>query len=372
MSSKPSKNDGSCLGYFIALAFIYYIYDKYGAIIGGFFKGILIVVAAGVLIWLAFFIIFKIIEAIFNYISNKNSSDPEDTPKATVCDDIILNSSFQEQVTDTIPIPLTKFEIDENHISDYIKHCRQQLNEAAHLADIVNTTTDRKEFFSSFDEITLILNSLMVFEGVIDFATLPSKMLEEIVANKKKSIEALEKRIEEKEKLSVEKVTSDQNNLSNAKLYDHIVSSYTNNLYDNHYEYYNGKFDYMTGEDFEEYCAHLLHEVGFLDVTTTSASNDFGVDILAKYNNVLYAFQCKRYSSSIGIKAVQEVSSGMKYYHANVGIVITNQYYTSQAQELASAVGVILWDRDFLQKLIKASIEGTDLLPLMLGSNQTY
>ena len=124
----------------------------------------------------------------------------------------------------------------------------------------------------------------------------------------------------------------------------------------------------MTGYDFEQYCVHLLFEVGFLDVTATSSSNDFGVDILAKYNGILYAFQCKRYSSNVGISAVQEVSSGMKYYHANVGVVITNQYYTAQAQELASAVGVHLWDRDFLQKLIQASIEGTDLLALMLDS----
>ena len=137
---------------------------------------------------------------------------------------------------------------------------------------------------------------------------------------------------------------------------------------DKRFEYYNNKFDYMTGYDFEQYCVHLLFEVGFLDVTTTSSSNDFGVDILAKYNGILYAFQCKRYSSNVGISAVQEVSSGMKYYHANVGVVITNQYYTAQAQELASAVGVHLWDRDFLQKLIQASIEGTDLLALMLDS----
>lgn len=129
--------------------------------------------------------------------------------------------------------------------------------------------------------------------------------------------------------------------------------------------YYNEKFDYMTGKDFEQYCAQLLHEVGFSDITVTPASGDFGVDILGKYNNVLYAFQCKRYSSNVGVDAVYQISGGMKYYHANVGIVLTNQYYTEQAQQLASEIGVVLWDRDFLYDLIDVSISGKDLVSLM-------
>ena len=59
-------------------------------------------------------------------------------------------------------------------------------------------------------------------------------------------------------------------------------------------------------------CAHLLHDVGFSDITITPASNDFGVDILAKYNGVLYAFQCKRYSSNVGVHAVHEITGGNK------------------------------------------------------------
>lgn len=45
----------------------------------------------------------------------------------------------------------------------------------------------------------------------------------------------------------------------------------------------------------------------------------------------------------------------MKYYHANLGIVLTNRYFTRQAQELASGIGVVLWDRDSLIKLIHTS-----------------
>lgn len=145
----------------------------------------------------------------------------------------------------------------------------------------------------------------------------------------------------------------------------YIQKNISNSVNDDRFKYYNGKFDCMTGKDFEQYCAQLLHEVGFSDITVTPASGDFGVDILGKYNNVLYAFQCKRYSSNVGVDAVYQISGGMKYYHANVGIVLTNQHYTEQAQQLASEIGVVLWDRDFLYDLIDVSISGKDLVSLM-------
>lgn len=120
---------------------------------------------------------------------------------------------------------------------------------------------------------------------------------------------------------------------------------------------YNDKFDYMTGADFEEYCADLLRRNGFVDVSVTSASGDFGADILATQNQVKYAIQCKCYSSDIGIDAVYQISGGMKYYGANIGVVLTNRYFTRQAEELANKIGIILWDRDFLLSLIDSRSE---------------
>ena len=115
---------------------------------------------------------------------------------------------------------------------------------------------------------------------------------------------------------------------------------------------YNDKFDYMTGRDFEVYCASLLEKSGFSDVQITQASGDYGIDILATQNMILHAVQCKCYSSDIGVDAVYQALSGSKYYKANIGIVLTNQYFTYQARELAKEIGVVLWDRDFLVKLV--------------------
>ena len=109
-----------------------------------------------------------------------------------------------------------------------------------------------------------------------------------------------------------------------------------------HIELYNDKFDYMTGSDFEVYCADLLRKNGFMDVSVTSASGDFGADIIATQNKIKYAIQCKCYSSDIGVDAVYQVTGGMKYYDANVGVVLTNRYFTRQAKELASKIGFVL------------------------------
>lgn len=110
--------------------------------------------------------------------------------------------------------------------------------------------------------------------------------------------------------------------------------------------------DEMERHDFEYYCADLLSANGFQDMEVTRGSGDFGVDILAKKEDIMYAFQCKCYDKPIGVKAVQEVYAGKDYYDRMIGVVITNQYFTEPAVKLASKLNVILWDRDYLNDLI--------------------
>ena len=110
--------------------------------------------------------------------------------------------------------------------------------------------------------------------------------------------------------------------------------------------------DIMSGEEFESFCAKVLQDNGFENVNITKASGDQGVDIIAFKDGVRYAIQCKRYSNSVGNKAVQEVIAGMQYYGCPVGIVMTNSYFTKSAKELADKTGIILWDRNFLSKYI--------------------
>ena len=109
--------------------------------------------------------------------------------------------------------------------------------------------------------------------------------------------------------------------------------------------------DEMEGHDFEYYCADILKAHGFIEVEVTKGSGDFGADILAEKDGVTYAVQCKCYDKPIGVKAVQEVYAGRDYYDRMVGVVMTNQYFTQPAVELAGKLNIMLWDRGYIDAM---------------------
>ena len=110
--------------------------------------------------------------------------------------------------------------------------------------------------------------------------------------------------------------------------------------------------DNMDGLSFEMFCADVLARNGFSDIEVTRGSGDQGIDIIAYKDDIKYGIQCKCYSSDIGNKAVQEVFAGKTFYGCHVGIVLTNQYFTKSARELAQRNGVILWDREKLLSMV--------------------
>ena len=115
---------------------------------------------------------------------------------------------------------------------------------------------------------------------------------------------------------------------------------------------FSGDYDLMEGREFEFFCADLLQKRGFLDVEVTKGSGDYGVDILAEKDGITYAIQCKRYEEPIGVKAVQEVYAGKDYYDRMVGVVMSNQYFTKAAVDMAGKLKIMLWDRGYLEEMI--------------------
>ena len=115
-------------------------------------------------------------------------------------------------------------------------------------------------------------------------------------------------------------------------------------------------YDYMTGEEFEEFCADILRGNGYTNVEVTKASGDHGIDVLASKDGIRYAIQCKRYSKPVGNKAVQEAYSGKAIYKADVAVVMSNMDFTPQAIDDARKLGVELWDRNKIYSLQKISL----------------
>lgn len=114
------------------------------------------------------------------------------------------------------------------------------------------------------------------------------------------------------------------------------------------------EIDNLDGLEFENYCAELLKKNGYNNVKVTPASNDYGIDILCEKDNIKYAIQCKNYSSQLGNKCIQEAYSGKQYYNCHVGVVLTNNYFTHNAEQLAQKNGILLWDRNTLLKLMES------------------
>ena len=112
--------------------------------------------------------------------------------------------------------------------------------------------------------------------------------------------------------------------------------------------------DNMSGDEFEKFCANLLSRNGFKNIQITQKSWDYGGDIIAEKEQIKYVIQCKRYNSTVGVSAVQEVIASRSIYKCHVGAVLTNSVFTKAAEILAEENNVILWDRSYLNKLLKS------------------
>lgn len=126
---------------------------------------------------------------------------------------------------------------------------------------------------------------------------------------------------------------------------------------------------YEKGRQFEEFVAQLYRNIGYDAKTTTEmrkkgilpesiqkrgGSGEQGVDVFiydhrTKENVVV---QCKHYSSKVSNSAIQEIVASMPLYKASRGIVVTNQYFTEPAKELAFVNKIVLIDREGLAKFI--------------------
>lgn len=106
--------------------------------------------------------------------------------------------------------------------------------------------------------------------------------------------------------------------------------------------------DLMTGYEFENFIRELFKKMGY-SAKVTKGSGDQGIDVLVEKNGKRIGVQAKRYSKRVTNKAIQEVVAGLNYYNCEKGMVVTNNYFTDSALELAEANNIVLWDRNMLK-----------------------
>lgn len=113
----------------------------------------------------------------------------------------------------------------------------------------------------------------------------------------------------------------------------------------------------LDGSDFERYLHRLFEALGYAEVHRTSASGDFGADLVYEDRyGARTVLQAKRYAMSnpVGLSAVQEVYGSMRVYGAQRAVVLTSGRYTSACRKLAAYNGVVLLDREDLDGIIAA------------------
>lgn len=127
-----------------------------------------------------------------------------------------------------------------------------------------------------------------------------------------------------------------------------------------HRKYTLKQLDKMDGHQFEYACADILKANGYKHVKVTRGSGDFGVDIIAEKDKVRYAIQCKRYNHKLDNTPIQEVVGGLAYYQCDKGAVMTNQYFTEPAKQLAQVNDIELLDRDTLSHMVDKTEKSFD------------
>lgn len=127
-----------------------------------------------------------------------------------------------------------------------------------------------------------------------------------------------------------------------------------------HRKYTLKQLDKMDGHQFEYACADILKANGYKHVKVTRRSGDFGVDVIAEKDKVRYAIQCKRYNHKLDNTPIQEVVGGLAYYQCDKGAVMTNQYFTEPAKQLAQVNDIKLLDRDTLSHMVDKTEKSFD------------
>lgn len=109
--------------------------------------------------------------------------------------------------------------------------------------------------------------------------------------------------------------------------------------------------DSMTGKEFEKVLDVCFRKLGY-GVRLTSDSQDYGADLIVYKDGLKTVVQAKRKKNPVGINAVQEVVSAIRHYKADKAMVITNNYFTTNAYNLARSNEIELWDRKRLSEFM--------------------
>lgn len=110
--------------------------------------------------------------------------------------------------------------------------------------------------------------------------------------------------------------------------------------------------DSLSGREFERWLEDFFERLGF-QVERTPYQGDFGADLIITWNGIRTAVQAKSGHFNAGVSAVQQAAAAQAFYGCERAMVVTNQYFTTQAIVLAEANGVVMRSRDDLARKLQ-------------------
>ncbi len=116
--------------------------------------------------------------------------------------------------------------------------------------------------------------------------------------------------------------------------------------------------DNLSPSDFEIFVRDIFLAAGWSEAVITKVGKEYrygdgGVDIFAYKRKRKFAIEVKQrnISSTVDVKALNQLVTGAKLANTNRMILVTNSYFTSEVTIRALRLGVELFDRDELQNL---------------------
>lgn len=234
-------------------------------------------------------------------------------------------------------------ETNKNQILKYVLNKNEKIEEINKYKETVKQLTLKEKELNI--EIIKLEDKKRTIEQIVKQEQLVTRAIEgeertfNILSQKNETLEKKKNELE----MEIKKFTNKLLPLNNRK---NFIEKCNFNYIDN-----------IDGYEFEKFIAELLENLGYKEVLTTKESSDYGIDVVAVKDGIRYAIQCKNYSQSVGNNAIQEAYSGKNFYDCHVAIVVTNNYYTSNAINQAKMNKVVLWDRNKLDELMRTLTE---------------
>lgn len=100
--------------------------------------------------------------------------------------------------------------------------------------------------------------------------------------------------------------------------------------------------------NFTQIIVKLLKCLGYTEVKEVSED---GIDITARKDNETYCFKCQYDIDAIGEKKMQSLCDAFKKGKYDKAVFVTNSSFISSAKKLGEKEGVLLWDRNTVDRM---------------------